>query len=82
MAKASRYGSAPYRVLHTHLRTLLTEAVPGGNDYYLADALLAPLSAMLVLHHLRDREMSLEELSEGWCSLAAGLLLCGVEPRP
>ncbi len=72
--KASRHSSAPYGVLRAHLRSVVADASPAVDADYLADALLAPLAANLVLHQLRDRGMTPERLAAGWQALAAGLL--------
>ncbi len=70
----SRRDNAPYVFLHTHVNHLLRESSPGLDADYLADALLAPLRADLVLFQRRVRGISLERIADGWRALAAGLV--------
>ncbi|WP_393916184.1 TetR/AcrR family transcriptional regulator [Halostreptopolyspora alba] len=49
----ARYTSGAYTVHHAHLAALLRSVAPRADAHYLADALLAPLAAGLVLHHQR-----------------------------
>jgi AcrR family transcriptional regulator len=73
----ARFMSGPYGLYRTHVAVLLREALGEEVPHeYLADALLAPLSAEVFLHHRRGREMTLEAIAEGWHRLAAGLLRC------
>jgi AcrR family transcriptional regulator len=67
-----RFDAGPYGAYRAHVRALLSEAAPELDADYLADALLAPLSAVVVMHELRGREMALERVCEGWESLARG----------
>lgn len=64
-------ATAPYFFLHTHVHHLLREIAPDLDADYLADALLAPLRADLVLHQLHVRGMPLERLADGWRRYAA-----------
>ncbi|MEU4545291.1 TetR/AcrR family transcriptional regulator [Nonomuraea dietziae] len=57
--------SGPYMVHHTHLATLLAEARPEADARFLADALLAPLSACLIGHQQAERGMSAEQIKSG-----------------
>ncbi|MEV2267578.1 TetR/AcrR family transcriptional regulator [Nonomuraea africana] len=57
--------SGPYMVHHTHLATLLAEARPEADARFLADALLAPLSACLLGHQQADRGMTAEQIKAG-----------------
>ncbi|RLU89267.1 TetR family transcriptional regulator [Streptomyces griseocarneus] len=65
-APGARYRSGPYGVYHTHLVTLLTQARPPGTDArFLADALLAPLSAPLMDHQRQVRGMTAQDIKAG-----------------
>ncbi|MBB5118894.1 TetR family transcriptional regulator [Streptomyces eurocidicus] len=65
-APGARYRSGPYAVHHMHLVTLLTQARPPGTDVrFLADALLAPLSALLMDHQRRVRGMGAQGVKAG-----------------
>ncbi|PAU50384.1 TetR family transcriptional regulator [Streptomyces albireticuli] len=65
-APGARYRSGPYAVHHTHLVTLLTQARPPGADArFLADALLAPLSALLMDHQRKARGMTAQDVKTG-----------------
>jgi len=73
-AKAAGGGvrfSAPARTVSlTHVQTLLRAAGTGGDLPVLAQALLAPLDASLVLHQWRDLGYPLERLAQAWSDLA------------
>jgi len=60
-----RFETGPYAPYHTHVTLLLREAAPRLDAQYAADALLALLSAGLVLHQLQ-RGMTIERLGDGW----------------
>ncbi|MFD6883804.1 TetR/AcrR family transcriptional regulator [Rhodococcus sp. (in: high G+C Gram-positive bacteria)] len=63
--------SAPARTVSlTHVQTLLRAAGTGGDLPVLAQALLAPLDASLVLHQWRDLGYPLERLAQAWSDLA------------
>lgn len=70
---SGRYDSAPYQTHRTHLLTLLSDAGLGADAAYLADALLAPLSAALFQHQRRDRGLRTDEIKTGLDHLLAGL---------
>ncbi len=55
----------PYVLLRTHLTLLLREARPDANAAYLADALLAPLSARLYVHQRFTLGYSVETVKAG-----------------
>lgn len=57
--------TGPYAAYHTHLALLLSEAAPTLDAHHAADALLAILSAELILHQLQ-RGMTIERLGDGW----------------
>lgn len=69
-----RFDAGPYGAYRAHVTALLAEAAPGLDVEYAADALLAPLSAVVVIHQLRAREMTLERLADGWESLVRRVL--------
>jgi AcrR family transcriptional regulator len=62
---SGRLRSVPYAVHHTHLSMLLAQLVPGADSTYLADAMLAPLSAILVSYQLKERGMSVGDVKAG-----------------
>jgi AcrR family transcriptional regulator len=70
----SRYN-APFLVLHTHLRLLLTDAKTSGDLDAQADALLQLLDPYYVNFQLSDRRRTIETLSAAWGSVASKL--CG-----
>jgi AcrR family transcriptional regulator len=69
-----RYQSAPYAFWWTHVRHLVAEADPALDAGLVADALLASLSAELVLFQLVEREATLERLADAWAQLVGRLL--------
>ncbi|ARZ66356.1 TetR/AcrR family transcriptional regulator [Streptomyces sp. HU2014] len=65
-APGARYRSGPYAVHHTHLVTLLTQVTPPGTDVrFLADALLAPVSALLMDHQRQARGTTAQDVKAG-----------------
>ena len=70
----SRY-SAPFAVMHTHVRVLLQAAGSTGDLDAQADALIALLDADYVTHQLAERDRSLDQLGDAWDSVARKL--CG-----
>lgn len=76
-APRARYRVGAYEVHHRHLAGLIAEGDPDADAHYLADALLAALSAGLFLHHRRDHGMSTDRIKAGLDRLISGLL-----PRP
>ena len=52
---------------------LLRDAAPDLDAEYAAEAMLAPLSAEVVLHQLSGRDMTLERLAAGWETIARRL---------
>lgn len=75
-----RFDAGPYGAYRAHVSMLVSEAAPGLDADYTADALLAPLSAVVVIHELRSRGMTLERLALGWESIVRRLL--GARPQP
>ncbi|MHB1536922.1 MAG: TetR/AcrR family transcriptional regulator [Solirubrobacteraceae bacterium] len=69
-----RFDAGPYGAYHAHVSMLLAAADPELDPRYTADALLAPLSAVVVMHELRSREMPLQRLGYGWESLVRRVL--------
>jgi AcrR family transcriptional regulator len=69
-----RYRIGAYAVHHRHLANLIAEADPGADAHYLADALLASLSAGLFIRHRREYGMSIERIKTGLDRLVTGLL--------
>ena len=69
-----RFDIGPYGAYHAHLTVLLREAAPDLDARYAADALLAPLSAELILHQLQ-RGMTLERLGDGWKEIVRRVVL-------
>lgn len=67
---AARYRNPPYNVLRVHVTTLLRAAGATGELRLLADALLAPLGAALVMHQLHDLGYTREQIADNWVALA------------
>ncbi|MRH89032.1 TetR family transcriptional regulator [Nocardia sp. SYP-A9097] len=66
---SSHYGGAPYNLTKTHVSILLRQAGTPGDIALLADALLAPLGAALVLHQIRRLGFTLEQVGDNWEAL-------------
>ncbi|MGH3768662.1 MAG: TetR/AcrR family transcriptional regulator [Pseudonocardiaceae bacterium] len=71
---AARYGHGAYRTHRTHLAALLTMAGLGTEATYLADALLAVLSAGLFLHQRHELQFSTDHIKAGLDRLLAGVV--------
>ncbi len=69
-----RLDVGPYDAYRAHLILLIREGAPDLDAEYAAEALLAPLSAEVVLYQLQRRGMTLERLAAGWETLARRLL--------
>lgn len=65
-----RFSAPAHRVSLIHVETLLREAGTVGDLPVLAQALLAPLDATLVLHQWRELGYPLERLADAWADLA------------
>lgn len=76
-APGRRFDAGPYGAYRTHVAMLLNEMSPELDAEYVADALLAPLSAEVVLYQLRRREMEIERLADGWETIARQLMFGG-----
>jgi AcrR family transcriptional regulator len=61
-----RFDGGPYGVYRAHVTMLIRDAAPDLDAAYAADALLAALGAEVVLHQLRQPDMTLERLAAGW----------------
>lgn len=68
-----RFELGPYAAYRAHITVLIREAAPDLDAEYAAEALLASLSAEVVLHQLRGRDMRLERLAAGWETIARRL---------
>jgi AcrR family transcriptional regulator len=68
-----RFDIGPYAAYHAHLTLLLREAAPELDAHYAADALLAALSAELILHQLQ-RGMTPKRLGDGWEEIVRRIL--------
>lgn len=76
-----RFDVGPYAAYRAHLTLLIRDAASDLDVEYVADALLAPLSAEVVLHQLRGRGMTLERLAAGWETIARRLLAAPPAPN-
>lgn len=68
----SRFNG-PYRVRHTHLTMLVAQVRPGGDAHFLADALLAPLTASLLDFQLNEMGMTTDAVKAGLTDLVTAL---------
>jgi AcrR family transcriptional regulator len=71
---AARYDRGPFRFYRTHVVVLVREAMPDCDAEYLADVLLAPLSADFFVYQRRVRERSLAELADAYRDLVRRVL--------
>lgn len=65
-----RFRSRVYGAYRAHVRALVRAGSPELDADYCADALLAAISAELVMYQLRGRGIPLADLKAGWDSLA------------
>lgn len=78
--EAERYGrdsllrSEPYAVRWLHIRTLVSAARPDADAEYIADLLLAALSADLFVHQRHGRDIGLDRIKAGFADLVARLV--------
>lgn len=70
----SRFRSAVMASYRLHVGALLREADPSADVEYATDALLAALSAELVTHQRRGRDLPLARLKAGWATLVTRVL--------
>ena len=73
-APGRRFGVGAYGAYHAHVAILLRAADVDLDVEYTADALLSPLSAEIILYHVRVREMTLDRLAAGWEAIVRRLL--------
>ncbi|TDD73546.1 TetR/AcrR family transcriptional regulator [Actinomadura darangshiensis] len=76
----ARFRDGSYGLYHLHLAMLVGQVRPAADAAYLADALLAPLAANLILHQRRTRGMPVERIKAGLDTLAEGLLRTPADP--
>ena len=69
-APGVRFRASVYQAYRTHVQMLVRAGAPELDAGYAADALLAMLGAELVMHQLRGRGLPLEELKDGFESVA------------
>jgi len=60
------FDGGPYGAYRAHVTALVLDAAPDLDARYTAEALLAPLGAEVVLHQLRQPDMTLDRLVAGW----------------
>jgi AcrR family transcriptional regulator len=65
-----RFDVGPYAAYRAHVTMLIRDAAPDLDAEYAGEALLAPLSAEVVLHQLRGRHMTVRRLAAGWETIA------------
>lgn len=73
-APTARFGSGAYQVARAHITTLLSAAGCRTDISYLADALLATVSAAMFLHQRRERGFSAERIKSGIDSLLSDIV--------
>jgi AcrR family transcriptional regulator len=72
----ARYRSGPFASYRAHVGMLVREADPEADQEYVADVLLAALSAQHLRYLRRNREMPEERIAAGWDDLVRRLLSC------
>ena len=80
-AGGRRFTAGPYGVHRLHVSLLIAEADPEADAEYLADVLLAPLTAESFVHWRRIRGMPRERMQAGYDRLVDRLLACGARPE-
>jgi AcrR family transcriptional regulator len=68
------FDVGPYTAYRTHVTMLVRDASPSLDTEYITEALLAPLSADVVLYLHRVRGMPLKRLAAGWEAIARALV--------
>jgi AcrR family transcriptional regulator len=68
------HDDAVYRFYRTHVQLLVREADPEADFEFIADALLAMLTARVFLYLRTARELPLERVVEGWTDIVRRLL--------
>ncbi|MEV4106861.1 TetR/AcrR family transcriptional regulator [Nonomuraea sp. NPDC049695] len=66
--------AGPYQVHHLHLATLIAQVCPRATAPYLADALLAPVSACLIAFQQEERGMTVDDIKTGLASLTTAVI--------
>lgn len=69
-----RFDAGPHGAYRAHIIFLIRDAAPDLDAEYVAEALLAQLSAEVVLHQLRGRGIALSRLATGWEAMARRVL--------
>ncbi len=67
-------NDAVYRFYRTHVALLVREADPEADSEFIADAVLAMLTARVFLYMRVVRELPLEDIVEGWTEIVRRLL--------
>jgi AcrR family transcriptional regulator len=70
----ARYRSGPFHAYRAHIGILVREADPEADADYVADTMLAALSAKHLQYLRRVREMSGDRIVTGWADLVRRLL--------
>jgi len=73
-APGARLESGVWSAYRTHVTILIREANAGLDAEYVAEVLLAPLAAEVVLHQLRTPGMTFARIADGWEDLARRVL--------
>jgi AcrR family transcriptional regulator len=76
-----RFDVGPYSAYRAHVTGLIRDADPSLDADYVAEALLAPLGAEVVLHQLSQSGMTLERLGAGWETIVRRLVTPEQEAR-
>lgn len=79
MTPARQYRTGPYAMHHQHLAALLGQLDPTADTDYLADALLAPLTAGLFTLQRHDEGCSTDRIKRGLDALVMGVSSLGTE---
>lgn len=77
----ARYVSGAYVLHSTHLVKLVTEADPELDAQFVAEMLLASVSASLILHQRSVRQMSLQRIKDGLAAVAERVLTAPERPQ-
>ena len=72
--REARFRSGPFAFYRLHITVLGREADPACDAEYVADVLLAALSAQLIAYMTKVREMPDERLKAGWAELVRRVL--------
>jgi AcrR family transcriptional regulator len=72
--REARFRSGPFAFYRLHITVLARAADPLLDADYVADVLMAALSAQLIAHMTKVREMPRERIKAGWAELVRRLL--------